>query len=536
MSASATASPADAPPLPPAREDGAAPPRGVWSEQLRPRAPYEAIDFGFQFVREHYLTLLGLAALLVLPGAIPPILLFPEHPFWVSFYIWWTKPFWERPLLYYLSRALLGHAPTVRETLAALPAYGSRGLIAALTIHRLAPMRSFDMPVSVLEGSTGAVRATRLSVLRRGRHAATGSALTIVLLHVEWIVQLGLLGILGLFLPEALVEAFSGALFGSEEQFSTVVSILTYAAYVLAILAVAPFYVAGGFSLYLHRRTELEAWDLELAFRRIAARAAARRRLAGVASSASLALVAATALALGGSALPAPAFAITAEKARESIDTILDGEDFHRVETISVPRFVLDWNLTDSEVEAPPGGLASFLSRVGRFVGAFGQVLLVAIALGALAWLLVRVLGDDPIRRALPAGRPRRQPAPRELFGLEITEESLPEDVAGDALSAARAGRARESLALLYRGALTKIALVHGADLSRGGTERECLEVARPVLDGEAIAYFTALTQSWLRCAYGHRPPPAEELQGLCAEWSRRFGSADEPGPAESAT
>ena len=37
----------------------------------------------------------------------------------------------------------------------------------------------------------------------------------------------------------------------------------------LALSIVAPFYVAGGFALYLTRRTELEAWDIEISFRRI---------------------------------------------------------------------------------------------------------------------------------------------------------------------------------------------------------------------------------------------------------------------------
>ncbi len=39
-----------------------------------------------------------------------------------------------------------------------------------------------------------------------------------------------------------------------------------------------PVYVACGFSLYLNRRTVLEAWDLELVFRRL------RQRLSDVAS------------------------------------------------------------------------------------------------------------------------------------------------------------------------------------------------------------------------------------------------------------
>ena len=39
-------------------------------------------------------------------------------------------------------------------------------------------------------------------------------------------------------------------------------------AYVVAILFLEPFYVAAGFGMYLNRRAELEAWDIEQEFRR----------------------------------------------------------------------------------------------------------------------------------------------------------------------------------------------------------------------------------------------------------------------------
>ena len=39
-------------------------------------------------------------------------------------------------------------------------------------------------------------------------------------------------------------------------------------AYAVSVAVVEPFYVAAGFGLYLNRRVELEAWDLEQEFRR----------------------------------------------------------------------------------------------------------------------------------------------------------------------------------------------------------------------------------------------------------------------------
>ena len=59
----------------------------------------------------------------------------------------------------------------------------------------------------------------------------------------------------------------------------------------LALGLIAPFQMGAGFGLYLNRRTRLEAWDLEIAFRRLRARIAP-----GVAS-----LAAVSPLALAGS-------------------------------------------------------------------------------------------------------------------------------------------------------------------------------------------------------------------------------------------
>ena len=39
-------------------------------------------------------------------------------------------------------------------------------------------------------------------------------------------------------------------------------------AYAIAVLFLEPFYVAAGFAMYLNRRAELEAWDIEQEFRR----------------------------------------------------------------------------------------------------------------------------------------------------------------------------------------------------------------------------------------------------------------------------
>lgn len=502
---------------------------GTWSAQLHPRSPYEATDFGFQFVRPSYFTVLAIAAAFLAPPALLLAPFAPEYPFWTSFAIWWAKPVWERPILVHLSRAFFGQAPSARETLRSLGRSTFRGLFASLTIQRLAPTRSFDLPVSVLEGSTGADRSARLGILRRGRHGGAASALTLVLVQVEWLVQIGLASLLYLFLPESIVSSLGDSFLGTTEP-HWLVGVTLFAIWALSILLVAPFYVAAGFSLYLHRRTQLEAWDIELIFRGIADRAAARRRHAATA----LALISFAFIVT--SAPPSSAYpVVSAENAKASIETILEGEEFHEPDTLSMPRFLHEWEWEneDEASDPPPEWLQGLFEAMATFVAEFGQVILIATALAAVGWLILGVAKEGKLRLELPIPVARRKHVPGELFGLAITEESLPDDIAGEALSAARAGRTREALALLYRGALSRLTRVHGAELSQGVTERECLELARPILEEPATDYFAKLTRTWLRCAYGHLDPPVEELGGLCEAWPRFF---EVDAPAEEVT
>ncbi len=102
--------------------------------------------------------------------------------------------------------------------------------------------------------------------------------------------------------------------------------------YALILVFWEPVYVACGFSLYLNRRTVLEAWDLELVFRRL------RQRLSNVAS---LLL-----LALGLTLLPytPPAMAdeskpLSPESASQSIHSLLEKPPFKDPETVTRYRF-----------------------------------------------------------------------------------------------------------------------------------------------------------------------------------------------------
>ena len=58
---------------------------------------------------------------------------------------------------------------------------------------------------------------------------------------------------------------WGGQLLRTDESVAT--SLLSAAVYAGVVLVLEPFYVASGFAMYLNRRVELEAWDIEQEFR-----------------------------------------------------------------------------------------------------------------------------------------------------------------------------------------------------------------------------------------------------------------------------
>jgi hypothetical protein len=112
------------------------------------------------------------------------------------------------------------------------------------------------------------------------------------------------------------------------------------------------------------------------------------------------------------------------------------------------------------------------------------------------------------------------------LFGLSVVPESLPEDVPAAAVAAARAGRLREALSLLYRGALSALVYRHQLRFEPGDTESDCMRLAARALPRPAVSYFATLVGAWQGAAYAGRAPDVGRVEALADDWRRHFGSA----------
>jgi len=139
------------------------------------------------------------------------------------------------------------------------------GLIWALTFRRFDFARSFNLPVFLLEGLKGKRRRQRMKVLQKNTrgHAVL---LTVAFVHIEQALQFSLIVLAMLLFP-----GYSGLpiwewMTGQEPPLAF--TICTNVLYVLTMTVLEPIYVASGFTLYLNRRVELEAWDIEVDLRR----------------------------------------------------------------------------------------------------------------------------------------------------------------------------------------------------------------------------------------------------------------------------
>jgi hypothetical protein len=301
---------------------------------------------------------------------------------------------------------------------------------------------------------------------------------------------------------------------------------------ILAMAMAMPFHSMAGFALYLNRRIELEAWDIEINFRNMASSLASNRISRKGQSSRRAALLMLVTLLLGP-VIPGYSEAAVAhdrESAGELIEQVMQGEDFGYDRVISKWRFK-DWEEEEEEGdETFPEWIIDFLVWLEKlFGGSDGltsiavwlKIMLVGLFAGLLFYLLRRYRG--PLSR-LGISRTREKP-PEILFGLDVTPESLPEDVPAQVLLLWEQGASREALSLLYRASLSRLIDHYQLAFHASHTESECASVVRSHGVDSLSLYFWELTQVWRRLAYGHRLPADSTVRDLCAGWTRELSS-----------
>jgi len=307
---------------------------------------------------------------------------------------------------------------------------------------------------------------------------------------------LGLLGLVLMFLPQGQDGGWQLALESWDPNHPTDIPVLISRVVAFCLMAAVSltdiFVIGAGFGIYINNRTWLEGWDVELAFKRLA------KRLGKVAL---VFLTFGIAISSIGHAADDPQTVISEVKAEPEfkVHTVTD--------KVPTPKSSGMWDWLD------------FLGNFGSAMEAMGTIFFIAV-IGLLIGLLVWICWKFRHAFTKQGGGARVEkvrPSARVVMGMEVTRESLPDNIPNAALVLWGQGRHHEALALLYRGAISNVIRNHHVEILESDTEGDCL---RRVGDaGVHPGYFKALTHAWSHLAYAGVRPAETEVRSLCGDW-----------------
>jgi len=472
---------------------------------LKLRSPWEAMDLGVMVMRRMW-RVIFMPWLILISIILSFILFTGYHGYWLfaSVFMWLIKPVYESMILHILSRAVFGEYLTTGEVFSMFGKWLKTGLKTSFTFWRFSPSRAFNMSVHLLEGLTGHERKQRLNTLHRvtGWHA---SGLTIIGVHFEMIFSLALYALLFFIMP----NLFQGFLTYSVDQETNKMMWMFAGSivYAIALFILEPFYVASGFMLYLNRRIQLEGWDIELDFKKLA------QRLNNASEMNHSCFKILIFCLFQGMFSQTMANGLMHNNTRPSVSN-----EKHEVNSAkkmvkaikSKPPFV---NMEEEK--------QWYLNEIEAALWLLPLLAIFYLYLYREYWF--NLMRDNETK-------PRKTPIPDTLFGLDITQETLPNDI-------------EKTARLLYRGALFAMFKQHKFELPPGATEQDCVgqlilklkqmpldEIVTPIHFNELqINQFQTLTDIWVSVAYAHRIPEDTVFNQLCLHWNQAFLKTNEP-------
>ncbi|MDA5338258.1 DUF4129 domain-containing protein [Stenotrophomonas maltophilia] len=517
---------------------------------LRARSGWEAMELGSALSRRHARAVWGSWLL----ASAPLFVVFNALGWWLDAFgwawlaMWWCKPLFERAPLYVLSRGIFGEPVGTLAARRAQRRWGNAGFWGYLGWRRFSVLRSLCLPVNLLEGNAPAQRGARRRAVAAGA-AGAAAVLTVACMAFEAVLVSGAIGAVFMFMPLELMSESWRAAWDMIGQDTPAWAQLGFnLACWLASVLIGPFYVGAGFGLYLNRRTQMEAWDVEIALRRL------RERLLPAASTLALLLCLALPLACAPAhaqdaqtvaAQPDDAEAnddsaeepATAENDPANTPALIFGaapvdtagfrqavnrayEDPLQRPTRKVTRWkpieqaedkkkeekTLQRERSDTGERSNRKAGIAWLARLAEW-GLWGLlgVLLLVLLLTARLWL--------PWLRG--SGRRKAEAAPQVVEEQVELPVVLPPDVATQAGLLWDQGRPRQALALLYRASVRTVGERSGIALPPGATEAQCLRASRRMPDATDRDLFARIVRMWQYAAYGGRLPSRADFDAL---------------------
>jgi hypothetical protein len=437
--------------------------------------------------------------------------------FWVVFLaLWWLKPVFERLILSIYAQAVFGKPITMNGSLMFYKTLLPSGIIASITWKRFESIRSFSLPVRLLEGLKGSQCRERIKLLGKMRYASISGQLTFIYFCFEILLTLLPLFFLYLILEHNILQnifQFGSFIDYLKEYFTrgTFLAWLPCLFYYLAYSIIAPLYVASGFTLYLNRRLWLESWDIEIVFRKLRGRFEKEQKKPrkGEFYVATITLVLMFSLPIVSQAHQDPI--LQEKKIRADIKEILANKEFGEEKEITI--YDIDFDNIDSK-PASTENLPWFhlLLRIIIWLSIFVLLLLAMYFIinkmrKKESWVSEKIEEDQV----------------KELFGMKIQLDQLPRDIPGVAWDYWQQGKYIDSVSLLYRGALSIMVNIYQLPLDTSFTEGDCLYIAEKNFTPEKSDFFKQIVLAWQIIAYGHRRPEEKIISQLCKGWAKYF-------------
>jgi hypothetical protein len=508
--------------------------------RLRPRTSWEAADLGLLLAQRFFKPIALGWLVCVLPIVVAAAAFAATTSFfWLPLlFVWWLKPLYDRVPLLVLSRAFFGEVPGVKDTARhVFRSWRSGSALADITWRRFSPYRGLTMPVRELERLRGAAATERIGVLLRRHVQAPALWLLILGLGTVLVFVAASISLVTMVIPEAvgfdIVEALRQLV--DVETNTPLVEVFAFCSYFVAMSAVEIFYASTCFGLYINRRVRLEGWDIEIVFKKLAARLRRRARSA-VETAAMVFLVVFLSLSFG--ARPAIAQDLPADEPenapQQAIEEILDDPEFGSTSTEESWELRDDLFDLDSEKEdkdpADMGWLEAILDALGTTFQIVMWIVAGAAILAAIVYFAKKV---RPPEDAEQPDEPLAG-AQTELVDLQQPRKmTLPVDLVEAAIAHWQRGEHAQSLSALYRGTISGLADGYHIEIDPSMTARECVQKVRdatgrqPGVNQNKTSgpgdYVAELASAWTATVYADRRIGDDEAHALFDSWKHHF-------------
>lgn len=219
------------------------------------------------------------------------------------------------------------------------------------------------------------------------------------------------------------------------------------------------------------------------------------------------------------------------QKYRDQIQTILDDKAFNQTETRSgwrfkelsrdddkIPQWLIDFVVWLERLEGSDVDIEETIATLALII----EVLLWVIFIGLIIYCVYRF--RRVIANTLGIYKKTKPSAlPVTVAGLDVSKESLPEDVIETAKTLWGQQQYRQALGLLYRASLSHLLHDFDCHLQSSFTEAECLQAAQGLPQPQLLELFRQLTNAWQQLAYAHLSPSQSQFDLFCQQWRQVF-------------